>query len=86
MHKSAALDGRVVGQGRAVTTLLPGIVVVRVTPNIRTTTQREIGKRFNISNTAVSQSVRRFEARLVKDQTLKQTVEGFLRGMSNVNN
>ncbi|PIU40234.1 MAG: hypothetical protein COT00_02780, partial [Candidatus Omnitrophica bacterium CG07_land_8_20_14_0_80_50_8] len=31
-----------------------------------------MGKRFNISNTAVSQSVRRFEARLVKDQTLKQ--------------
>ena len=50
------------------------------------TTQREIGERFNISNTAVSQSVRRFEARLVKDQTLKQTVEDFLRGMSNVNN
>jgi len=50
------------------------------------TTQREIGERFNISHTAVSQSVRRFEARLVKDQTLKQTVEDFLRGMSNVNN
>src|SRR3989338_56264 len=37
-------------------------------------TQREIGERFDISNTAVSQSVRRFEARIVKDKTMKQKV------------
>ena len=49
-------------------------------------TQKEIGEKFDISNTAVSQSVRRFEARLVKDKTLRQTVEDFRRNMSNVNN
>ena len=49
-------------------------------------TQKQIGERFDISNTAVSQSVRRFEARLVKDKTMKQMVEDFPRKMSNVNN
>ncbi|MBI4432983.1 MAG: transposase [Candidatus Omnitrophica bacterium] len=49
-------------------------------------TQKQIGERFDISNTAVSQSVKRLEARFVKDKKLKQTVEEFQRIMSNVNN
>lgn len=49
-------------------------------------TQKEIGETLGISNTAVSQSARRFEARLVRDRALKKTVDDLLKRMSNVNN
>ena len=49
-------------------------------------TQKQVGEKFDISNTAVSQTVRRVEARLVNDKAMKQRVEDFSRKMSNVNN
>ncbi len=47
-------------------------------------TQREIGEIFQISHSAVCQSVRRLQSRLTRDKQLKQSIDALENVMSNV--